>query len=72
MAANVCSQLRLVRSEIRGLGGNFEFIHAMRVIPFNQRVALQLAVITAAPGLSLLLLVVPIEKVLDTLGGELL
>jgi len=54
------------------LGGRFEFIRAMRVVPFSQRVILQLAVITAAPGLPLLLLVVPIEKVLDTLGGALL
>lgn len=54
------------------LGNSFEFIRAMRLVPFNQRVILQLAVITAAPGLPLLLLVVPIEKVLDTLGGVLL
>ncbi|MBC7821825.1 MAG: hypothetical protein IAG10_33480 [Planctomycetaceae bacterium] len=54
------------------LGGSFEFIRAMRVVPFSQRIVLQLAVITALPGLPLLLLVVPIEKVLDTLGGALL
>ncbi|MEK6260919.1 MAG: hypothetical protein AABP62_20145 [Planctomycetota bacterium] len=54
------------------LGGSFEFIRAMRVVPFNQRVVLQLAVVTALPGLPLLLLVVPIEKVLDVLGGALL
>lgn len=53
------------------LGGSFEYIRAMRVVPFNQRVVLQLAVITALPGLPLMLLVVPIEKVLDTLGGAL-
>ena len=54
------------------LGGSFEFIRAMRIVPFNQRIVLQLVVITALPGLPLLLLVVPIEKVLDTLGGALL
>ncbi|MBI5757989.1 MAG: hypothetical protein HZA46_05680 [Planctomycetales bacterium] len=54
------------------LGGSFEFIRAMRIVPFNQRIVLQLAVITALPGLPLLLLVVPIEKVLDTLSGALL
>jgi heme/copper-type cytochrome/quinol oxidase subunit 4 len=54
------------------LGGSFEFIRAMRIAPFNQRTVVQLAVITALPGLPLLLLVVPIEKVLDTLGGALL
>jgi hypothetical protein len=54
------------------LGGSFELIRAMRTVPFNQRTMLQLAVITALPGLPLLLLVVPIEKVLNTLGGALL
>ena len=54
------------------LGGSFEFIRSMRTVPFNQRIVLQLAVITALPGLPLLLLVVPIEKVLDALGGALL
>jgi hypothetical protein len=53
------------------LGGSFEFIRATRLVPFSQRVILQLAVITALPGLPLLLLVMPIEKVLDTLGGAL-
>lgn len=54
------------------LGGSFEFIRAMRIVPFNQRTILQLAIITALPGLPLLLLVVPIEKVLNALGGALL
>ncbi|MDB5339212.1 MAG: hypothetical protein JWN70_4831 [Planctomycetaceae bacterium] len=54
------------------LGGSFEFIRAMRIAPFNQRIVVQLAVITALPGLPLLLLVVPIEKVLDAVGGALL
>lgn len=54
------------------LGGSFEFIRAMRIVPFNQRTILQLAIITALPGLPLLLLVVPVEKVLDALGGALL
>ena len=54
------------------LGGSFEFIRAMQIVPFSRRIVLQLAVITALPGLPLLLLVVPIEKVLDTLGGALL
>jgi hypothetical protein len=54
------------------LGGSFEFIRAMRVVPFNQRVILQLAVITALPGLPLLLLVMPIEKILEVIGGVFL
>ncbi len=51
---------------------SFEIIQAMQTAPFTQRIVLQLAVVTALPGLPLLLLVVPIEKVLDTLGGALL
>ncbi len=54
------------------LGGSFEFIRAMRTVPFSRRVILQLAIITALPGLPLLLLVVPVEKILNTLGGALL
>jgi hypothetical protein len=54
------------------LGGSFEFIRSMRVFPFSQRVILQLAVVTAAPGLPLLLLVMPVEKILDKLSGALL
>ncbi len=54
------------------LGGSFEFIRAMQIVPFSRRIVLQLAIITALPGLPLLLLVVPVEKVLDALGGALL
>ncbi len=53
------------------LGGSFEFIRAMQIVPFSRRIVLQLAVITALPGLPLLLLVVPVEKILNTLGGAL-
>lgn len=51
------------------LGNSFGFIHAMKAFPFSPKVMIQLAVMTVLPGLPLILLVVPIEKVLDTLAG---
>lgn len=54
------------------LGNSFESVRLMRIIPFNQHSIVQLTIITALPGLPLLLLVVPIEKVLDALSGALL
>ena len=47
------------------LGNSFEFIRGMKVVPFSVRVILQLAVVTLLPALPLVLLVVPIEKILD-------
>ena len=47
------------------LGNSFEFIRGMKVVPFSVRVMLQLAVVTLLPALPLVLLVVPIEKILD-------
>lgn len=47
------------------LGNSFEFIRVMRVVPFTVRVILQLAVVTILPALPLLLLVMPIEQILD-------
>ena len=47
------------------LGNSFEFIRGMKVVPFSVRVILQLAVVTVLPALPLILLVVPIEKILD-------
>lgn len=51
------------------LGASFGFIHAMKSVPFSPKVMIQLAVCTILPGLPLILLVVPVEKVLDTLAG---
>jgi hypothetical protein len=45
------------------LGNSFEFIRGMRVVPFNQRVILQLAILTSLPCLPLMLLVVPMGEV---------
>ncbi len=47
------------------LGNSFEFIRGMKVVPFSVRVILQLAVVTVLPALPLILLVVPIERILD-------
>jgi hypothetical protein len=47
------------------LGNSFEFIRGMKVVPFSVRGILQLAVVTLLPALPLILLVVPIEKILD-------
>jgi hypothetical protein len=47
------------------LGNSFQFIREMRTVPFTLRVMLQLAVVTLLPALPLILLVVPIERILD-------
>ena len=49
------------------LGGSFEYIRSMKVVPFNLRVVIQLALVTSLPCLPLLLLVMPIDKILDLL-----
>jgi len=50
------------------LGNSFQFIRAMKLVPFSQKVILQLAVAVAAPALPLLLLVMPIERIFGTLA----
>jgi hypothetical protein len=47
------------------LGNSYEFIRGMKVVPFSVRVILQLAVVTILPALPLVLLVIPIEQILD-------
>ena len=54
------------------LGNSFEFIRGMKVVPFSVRVILQLAVVTIVPALPLILLVMPIEKVLDLMAKAVL
>jgi hypothetical protein len=54
------------------LGNSFEFIRAMKVVPFSLRVILQLAIVTALPALPLVLLVMPIEKILSLLTQAVL
>jgi hypothetical protein len=52
-------------SSFGDLGAGFHFIREMKVLPFSVRVILQLAVVTFLPALPLILLVVPIETILD-------
>ncbi len=47
------------------LGNSYAFIREMKVVPLSVRVILQLAVVTLLPALPLLLLVMPIEKILE-------
>jgi hypothetical protein len=54
------------------LGASFEYIRAMKVVPFSARVMLQLAVVTSIPCLPLLLLVMPISEVISLLTGALI
>jgi len=54
------------------LGNSFGFIRAMRLVPFSRMLIIQLAVAAALPGLPLILLVFPISKILDILGGAVL
>jgi hypothetical protein len=54
------------------LGNSFEFIRGMKVVPFSVRVILQLAVVTILPALPLVLLVMPVEKILDLMAKAVL
>jgi hypothetical protein len=54
-------------SSLGDLGASFHFLREMKVVPFSVRVILQLAVVTFLPALPLILLVVPIEKILDVM-----
>jgi hypothetical protein len=54
------------------LGGSFEFIRAMKVVPFSLRVMIQFAVVAALPAVPLLPLVMPWEDILKLLAGALL
>jgi hypothetical protein len=54
------------------LGGSFEYIRNMKVLPFSLRAILQLALVTCLPCLPLMLLVMPIGKIADLLTAALL
>jgi len=49
------------------LGNSFRFIQEMKPLPFNLRVMLRLAIVTSLPCLPLLLLVMPIDRILELL-----
>jgi hypothetical protein len=46
---------------------SFRYIQEMRALPFSLRALMQLAVVTSLPCLPLLLLVMPIDKILELL-----
>ncbi len=54
------------------LGNSYEFIRQMKVVPLSVRVILQLAVVTLIPALPLVLLVIPIEDILDIMTKAVL
>jgi len=54
------------------LGNSFGFIREMKIVPFSIRVILQLAVVAILPALPLVLLVMPIEEVLDLMAKAVL
>jgi len=51
------------------LGSSFEYIRNMKLLPFSPRVVIQLAVATTLPCLPLLLLVFPINRIIDLVAG---
>ena len=54
------------------LGNSFGFIRDMKAFAFSQQQILQIAVITALPGLPLIFLVMPVAELLRLLAGALL
>ncbi len=50
------------------LGNSFRYVQEMRPLPFNLRVMIRLAIVTSLPCLPLLLLVMPIDKILELLS----
>lgn len=51
------------------LGNSFEYIRNMKVVPFSLRVMIQLAVITSLPCVPLVLLVMPLDDILQLLSN---
>ena len=54
------------------LGNSFVVIREMKPVPFSRQLILQVAVITALPGLPLIFLVMPVGELLKLLAGALL
>lgn len=49
------------------LGNSFQYIRGMNVVPISLRVVIQLAIVTSLPCLPLLLLVMPIDRIIELL-----
>lgn len=54
------------------LGNSYERIRSMKMLPFTQRLIIQVAIVAALPCLPLLLLVIPVADILRILAGALL
>ena len=53
------------------LGNSYEVVRTMRVVPFTKESILQLAAVTVAPIVPLLLTMMPLEELLKKLFGIL-
>ena len=53
------------------LGNSYEVVRTMRVVPFTKESILQLAAVTVAPMVPLLLTMMPLEELLKKLFGIL-
>ncbi len=49
------------------LGNAFRCVQEMKAVPFGLRVVIELAIVTSLPCLPLILLVMPMDKIIDLL-----
>jgi hypothetical protein len=54
------------------LGNSIDRVRAMNAIPFEKRLVLHIAVMSALPGLPLLFMLMPVTEILQILGGVIL
>lgn len=53
------------------LGNSYAVVREMKIFPFNTQQILQIAVITALPGLPLIFLVIPLKELLALMAGAI-
>jgi hypothetical protein len=54
------------------LGNSIDRVRAMNAIPFDTRLILQIAVMSALPGIPLIFMLMPVMEILQILGGVIL
>jgi hypothetical protein len=54
------------------LGNSIDRVRAMNAIPFDKRLILHIAVMSALPALPLLFMLMPVMEILQILGGVIL
>lgn len=59
-------------SSLADLGGSFQCIRDMKVVPFSFRVVMEVAVVAALPAVPLLPLVIPWRDILEWLAGAVI